>query len=67
MVPREEKEHSERPHNTDGYQSSINMEQEHSDFSQDEEDILSQNVLTVPFLPKVEDVTFVSITQVLKI
>ncbi|CAJ1939940.1 unnamed protein product [Sphenostylis stenocarpa] len=53
---------SESPYFTDGNQSSHldpadsshALEQDHSDFSQDEEDILSQNILTMPFQPKVE-------------
>ncbi|TKY58793.1 Homeobox-leucine zipper protein HAT5 [Spatholobus suberectus] len=57
---------SESPHVTDGNQSSVvepadsshALEPDHSDFSQDEEDILSQNILTMPFLPKVEDVCY---------
>ncbi|KAL2956982.1 hypothetical protein AAZX31_18G117800 [Glycine max] len=57
---------SESRHFTDGNQSSYMepadsshaLEPDHSDFSQDEEDILSQNILTMPFLPKVEDVCY---------
>ncbi|RDX61756.1 Homeobox-leucine zipper protein HAT5, partial [Mucuna pruriens] len=57
---------SESPHFTDGNQSSFvepadsshALEPDHSDFSQDEEDILSQNILTMPFLPKVVDVSY---------
>jgi hypothetical protein len=43
---------SESPHNTDGNKSGVVLNQ--IEFSQDEE-ILRQNLLTVPFLPKVED------------
>lgn len=50
---------SESPHNQSSFlelaDSSHALELDHSDFSQDEEDIHSQNLLTVPFLPKVED------------
>lgn len=50
---------SESPHNQSSFlelaDSSHALELDQSDFSQDEEDILSQNLLTVPFLPKVED------------
>ncbi|XP_020238974.1 homeobox-leucine zipper protein HAT5 isoform X2 [Cajanus cajan] len=46
---------SDSPHFTDGNQSSF---VEPADSSQDEEDILSQNILTMPFLPKVEDVCY---------
>ncbi|XP_027347867.1 homeobox-leucine zipper protein ATHB-54-like [Abrus precatorius] len=57
---------SESPHFTDGNQSSFvepadsshALEPDHSDFSQDDEDILSQNLLTLPFLPKIEDVCY---------
>ena len=40
---------------TDGNQSSA-VEPNQSEFSQDKEDILSQNLLNVPFIPKAEDV-----------
>jgi hypothetical protein len=43
---------SESPHKTDGNKSGVVLNQ--IKFSQDEE-ILRQNLLTVPFLPKVED------------
>ena len=46
---------SECLQNTDGNQSS-DVELNQTEFSQDEEDILSQNLLNVPFIPKVEDV-----------
>ncbi|KAK7386944.1 hypothetical protein VNO78_27336 [Psophocarpus tetragonolobus] len=58
---------SESPHFAEGNQSSVMdpadsshaLEPDHSDFSQDEEDILSQNILTMPFfLPKAEDVCY---------
>ncbi|KAL9325407.1 hypothetical protein ACSQ67_006052 [Phaseolus vulgaris] len=53
---------SESPHLTDGNQSSLfepadsshALEPDHSNFSQEEEDILSQNILTMPFLPMFE-------------
>ena len=38
--------------------SSHAFEPDHSDFSQDEEDNLSHHLLTLPFLPKVEDGCF---------
>ncbi|KAK7362164.1 hypothetical protein VNO77_04268 [Canavalia gladiata] len=55
---------SQSPNFTDGNQSSLvepadsshPFEPDQSDFSQDDEDILSQNLFTLPFLPKVEDV-----------
>lgn len=44
---------SDSPHHTAG--SSHAFEAEHSDFSQDEEENLSQNLLSLPCLPKVEE------------
>lgn len=58
---------SDSPHYTDGNHShpilepadsSHAFEPDHSDFSQDDDDDLSENLLTLPSLPKVEDACY---------